>query len=99
MWGKHTSKRKKFELSQLNGNFEDFIYSKILDAYETQNGDEYYLIIQLMKGTTPERSEIIKNALIIINTLFFVKKRARSHKHPDSQTDINILKILCNHEG
>ena len=54
--------------------FESKVIEAIIDAYITKNGNEYYLIIDLMKIEKPEFMNIIKNALIIILSLFFLDK-------------------------
>jgi hypothetical protein len=78
--------------------FEQKVYTLIIEAYGKRNLHEYYLIIKLMKCYCNERKEIIKNALIIINNLFLVEQR-RCYKPIESKSDElyanEILKSIC----
>ncbi len=77
------------------------IESQIIDAiirtYVTKNGNEYYLIIDLMKIYTPKYASLVKNALILINSLFFIERSVLcgSEMQGISPETKKILESVC----
>jgi hypothetical protein len=86
---------EKIGLESMNcEEFENHIYKQVFEAYRKNNLQEYFLIIKLMKWYSEERKDIITNALIVINDLFFIEKR-RKLKNSEGQFDLSYAqKIL-----
>lgn len=87
-----------FIIENMNySQIESQIIEAIINTYITKNGNEYYLIIDLMRIYTPKYANLVKNALILINSLFFIKSPfvCGSDMQEISSESKKILETVC----
>jgi hypothetical protein len=87
-----------FIIENLNyAQIESQIIDLIIQTYITKNGNEYFLIIDLMNLYSPKYANLVKNALILINTLFFIEHPiiCDSNLHEISPESKRLLETMC----